>query len=199
MSTKAQKPGLLENAFRSHRWDSRIKSANTTKAEMWLGYVLGPYGMLVMQSIVNSYYNQYLTDVLGFTAQKVAWMATFMVLFPVLSKLLDGITNLIMGKLIDQTTCRQGKVRPWLIISIPLLIISIVLLFWMPFTGPHIQAIWVVIAYCLYYCVAFTIWNMAKELTPRCQPVMSISGKTSRWLRRSPRTSAPDWCLSCSP
>ena len=166
MSTKAQKRGLLEKAFSSRRWDSRIKSANTTKAEMWLGYVIGPYGMLVMQSIVNSYYNQYLTDVLGFTAEKVAWMAGFMVLFPLLSKFLDAVTNLVMGKLIDKTTCRQGKVRPWLIISIPFLIISIILLFWMPFTGPEIQAAWVVFAYCLYYCVAFTIWNMAKELTP---------------------------------
>ncbi len=166
MEAAKQKKGLLENAFRSHKWDSKIKSANTTKAEMWLGYVIGPYGMLVMQSIVNSYYNQYLTDVLGFTAQKAVWMAGFMVLFPLLSKLFDAITNLVMGKLIDRTTCVQGKVRPWLIVSIPFLIVSIVLLFWMPFTGPTVQATWVVFAYCLYYCVAFTIWNMAKELTP---------------------------------
>ncbi|MCR4676198.1 MAG: MFS transporter [Sphaerochaetaceae bacterium] len=166
MENVKQRRGLLENAFRSHKWDSKIKSANTTKSEMWLGYVIGPYGMLVMQSIVNSYYNQYLTDVLGFTASKVAWMASFMVMFPLLSKLLDAITNLVMGKLIDRTTCRQGKVRPWLIISVPFLIVSIILLFWMPFSGPTVQAVWVVIAYCLYYCVAFTIWNMAKELTP---------------------------------
>ncbi len=166
MESAKQRRGLLENAFSSHKWDSKIKSANTTKAEMWLGYVIGPYGMLVMQSIVNSYYNQYLTDVLGFTASKVAWMAGFMVMFPLLSKLLDAITNLVMGRMIDRTTCRQGKARPWLLVSIPFLIVSIILLFWMPFSGPRVQAIWVVIAYCLYYCVAFTIWNMAKELTP---------------------------------
>lgn len=39
MRTTTQKKGLLENAFSSHRWDSRIHSANTTRAEMWLGYV----------------------------------------------------------------------------------------------------------------------------------------------------------------
>ena len=70
MENERKRHGLLENAFSSHKWDSKIKSANTTKAEMWLGYVIGPYGMLVMQSIVNSYYNQYLTDILGFTAAK---------------------------------------------------------------------------------------------------------------------------------
>ena len=66
MSEKSQKRGLLANAFSSHRWDSKITSANTTRKEMWLGYVLGTYGMVLTSSIVNSYYNRYLTDVLGF-------------------------------------------------------------------------------------------------------------------------------------
>lgn len=162
--TKARR-GWLENAFSSPKWNSRITSANTTKKEMWLGYVLGPYGMLVGQSIVNSYFNQYLTDVIGFTVSKGAWIATFMVLFPVVSKLIDAITNLVMGKVIDSTTCRQGKVRPWMLVSAPLVAFSIILLFWMPFSQPVHQAIWVIVAYNLYYSVAFTMWNMSKELS----------------------------------
>lgn len=70
-----------------------------------------------------------------------------------------------MAKVIDSTTCRQGKVRPWLLISAPLVAISIILLFWMPFSQPIHQAIWVVMAYNLYYSVAFTMWNMSKELS----------------------------------
>ena len=159
------KQGWLGNAFSSSKWDARIRSANTTKKELWLGYVIGPYGMLVGQSIVNSYFNQYLTDILGLTVSKGAWIATFMVLFPVISKLVDAITNLIMAKAIDSTTCRQGKVRPWLLVSAPLVTLSIILLFWMPFSQPIHQAIWVVAAYNLYYSVAYTMWNMSKELT----------------------------------
>lgn len=158
--------GLLANFFVGHKWDSKITSANTTRKEMWLGYVIGPYGMLLVQSIVNSYYNQYMTDVLGFTAERAVWMASFMVLFPLLSKIFDAFTNIVMGKIIDSTVCRQGKVRPWLLISIPFVLVSVVLLFWMPFRGAFAQAVWVCVSYVLYYCVAFTIWNMAKELTP---------------------------------
>lgn len=157
--------GLLAGAFTSHKWDSKITSENTTRKEMWLGYVIGPYGMLVVQSIVNSYYNQYMTDVLGFTAERASWMAMFMVIFPLASKLFDAVTNIIMSRLIDSTTCRQGKVRPWLILSIPLVVISVVLLFWMPFSGPRVQVAWVAFSYVLYYCVSFTMWNMAKELS----------------------------------
>lgn len=165
MNAVKEKRGLLSGAFSSSKWDSRIKSANTTRKEMWLGYVLGPYGMLIGQSIVNSYFNQYLTDILGFTVDKAAWIATFMVLFPLISKLLDAVTNLVMSKLIDMTTCRQGKVRPWMIISAPLVAISIILMFWMPFQGTMAQAIWVIVSYNLYYCVAYTMWNMSKELS----------------------------------
>ena len=133
---------------------------------MWLGYVLGVWGMMMTSSIVNSYFNQYLTDVLGFDSGKGLWIASFMVLFPVLSKLLDAVTNLVMAKVIDSTTCKQGKVRPWLIISAPLVAVCVILLFWMPFTEPIHQAIWVVVAFNLYYSVAYTMWNMSKELTP---------------------------------
>lgn len=157
--------GLLHNAFTSPRWNSRITSANTTKKEMWLGYVIGPYGMMVGQSIVNSYFNQYLTDIIGFTINRAAWIATFMVLFPVLSKLLDAITNLVMAKVIDSTTCRQGKVRPWMLISAPFVALSIILMFWIPVSSPVAQAVWVVISYNLYYCVTYTMWNMSKELS----------------------------------
>lgn len=168
MSTPAKtaKRGLLENAFSSHKWDSRITSANTTRKEMWLGYVLGVWGMMMTTSIVNSYFNKYLTDVLGFTADKGLWIASFMVVFPVLSKLLDAVTNIIMSKLIDSTTCRQGKARPWLIISAPVVAVSVILLFWMPFSQPIHQAIWIVVAFNLYYSVTFTMWNMSKELLP---------------------------------
>ena len=160
------KEGLLSNMFTSSKWNSRIKSANTTKKEMWLGYVIGVWGMMMTNSIVNSYFNQYLTDVLGFDSSKGAWIVGFMVAFPVVSKLIDAITNLVMAKVIDSTVCKQGKVRPWLILSTPLVFLSIILLFWMPFAKPIFQAIWIVVAFNLYYSVAYTIWNMSKELIP---------------------------------
>ena len=165
MSETTAKRGLLANAFSKPGWDSRIKSANTTKKELWLGYIVGPFGMLMGQSIVNSYFNQYLTDVMGFTVSKAAWIATFMVLFPIVSKLIDAVTNVVMGRIIDSTVCRQGKVRPWMLISIPFVVISIMLMFWIPVAGTLAQAIWVVVSYNLYYSVSYTLWNMSKELS----------------------------------
>lgn len=50
------------------RWDTKIRSANVTTKEVLLGFVVGPFGAMLLNSIINSYFNSYLTDVLGFTA-----------------------------------------------------------------------------------------------------------------------------------
>ncbi len=166
MSTKAStKRGLLANAFQGSFWNTRITSANVGKKEMLLGYVAGPFGAMLLQSIVNSYFNQYLTDVLGFTSSMGLWIASFMVIFPLLSKILDAVTNVLMAKVLDNTTCRQGKLRPWLILSLPIMVVSLMMLFWIPFSNPVVMAIWIVVAYNLFYSVGYTMWYMSYELT----------------------------------
>ena len=84
-SNTSTRDGLLANAFQKPFWNSRITSANVTKKELILGYVAGPFGAMLLQSIVNSYFNQYLTDVLGFTVSRGAWIASFMIIFPLVS------------------------------------------------------------------------------------------------------------------
>lgn len=166
MSEKSQtKRGFLENAFQNSFWNTRITSANVGKKELWLGYVAGPFGAMLLQSIVNSYFNQYLTDVLGFTSSMGMWIASFMVLFPLFSKILDAVTNVLMAKVLDKTTCRQGKLRPWMILSLPIMVVSLLMLFWIPFSKPTSMAIWIVIAYNLFYSVGYTMWYMSYELT----------------------------------
>lgn len=157
--------GLLSNAFQSPFWNSRITSANVTKKELWLGFVAGPFGAMLLQSIVNSYFNQYLTDVLGFTVTRGAWIASFMIVFPLVSKILDAITNILMAKVLDHTSCRQGKLRPWFILSLPIMVVSLLLMFWIPFENVKAQALWIIISYNLFYSVGYTMWYMAYELS----------------------------------
>lgn len=165
MSAQAKnEKGLLSNWFTGKFWDSKITSANVRKNERLLGYIIGPFGIMLLQSIVSSYFNQYLTDVMGFTVSKGAWVASFMVMFPLFSKVLDAITNLIMAKMLDSTTCKQGKLRPWFILSLPIVVLSIILLFAVPDMEPHAQAIWIVVAYNLFYSVGYTMWYMSYQL-----------------------------------
>ena len=88
----------------------------------------------------------------------------FLVLLPILSKIFDAITNLVMGVIIDRTKTRQGKARPWILISAPLVMITGIMLYWIPKASANVQAIWVAISYNLYFAFSFTIYNMSQAL-----------------------------------
>ena len=55
-----------------------------------------------------------------------------MAVFPIISKVIDATTNIIMGQVIERTRTKQGKARPWLLISAPLMALTGILLFTAP-------------------------------------------------------------------
>ena len=153
-SSGTAKKGLLSAPI----FDSRIKSANTSGAEKVLGYFVGPaIVFLAYHCIASSYLTQFYTDVLGLTGAFITFM-------PLISKIVDAITNIIMGRIIDRTRSRQGKARPWILIAGPLLAITGILLYAVPQASQPFQIAWVVISYNLFFSFAFTIYNMSHTL-----------------------------------
>ncbi len=142
-------------------FNSRIHSKNVTGQEKWLGYLLGPCGALLLNAVLATYLNVYYTDVLKLTT---AWGGAFLIVFPVVSKIIDAITNVIMGYIIDRTKSKQGKARPWIFISAPLLTVTGILLFVVPNGSEGLQVAWVMISYNLFYSFAYTIYNMSHNL-----------------------------------
>lgn len=144
--------------FSSPKMDSRIKSANTQNSERWLGYFLGP--CLVYMSyyaVTGTYLTQFYTDVLGLAGG-------FITLMPVISKIIDAVTNIIMGRIIDKTRTRQGKARPWVMLSGVLMVITGILLYAVPTASDGVKIVWVILSYNLFFAFAFTIYNMSHTL-----------------------------------
>jgi len=142
-------------------FDSRVHSQSVTGKEKWLGYLLGPCGALLLNAVLATYLNVYYTDVLKLTT---VWGGAFLVVFPLLSKIIDAATNVLMGYIIDRTKTKQGKARPWLLLSAPLVAITGVLLFTVPKASETVQVIWVMVSYNLFYSFAYTIYNMSHNL-----------------------------------
>ena len=140
---------------------SRVTSDEVTKREKWLGYLLGPAGALLLNAVLATYLNVYYTDVLKLTP---LWGGVFLTVFPIISKVIDAITNIIMGQIIDRTHSKEGKARPWLLISTFLLPVTGILLFTVPESSDLVKAIWVMISYNLFYSLAYTIFNMSHNL-----------------------------------
>lgn len=145
----------------SRALQSRVRSQNVTASEKWLGYLIGPCGALLLNAVLATYLNVYYTDVLDLTS---VWGGVFLTVFPIVSKIIDAITNVAMGYIIDRTRTRQGKARPWLLLSAPLLAISGILLFVVPAGSETLKVVWVMLSYNLFYSFAYTIYNMSHNL-----------------------------------
>lgn len=151
---------MKNNSFLSKKiFNSKIQSSNITNKEKWLGYLVGPAGALLLNALLaQGFLNVFYTDELGIGG---LWGGMFLVVFPVLSKILDAITNLVMGAVIDKTRTAQGKARPWLLLSIPFVVLFGILLYLVPtHASTTVKAIWIIVTYNLYYCFAFTMYNI---------------------------------------
>ena len=68
--------------------------------------MLAPLGPFLFQALVAQYLNVYYTDVMGASV----WLnGSFLIMYPIVSKILDAITNVIMGILIDRTKTKQAS------------------------------------------------------------------------------------------
>ena len=142
-------------------FQSRVNSVNVSPKEKWLGYLLGPAGALLLNAVLATYLNVYYTDVLKLTH---VWGGAFLVIFPIVSKIIDAVTNVVMGYIIDRTHTPAGKARPWLLLSAPLLAVTGILLFTVPGGSETVQVVWVMVSYNLFYSFAYTIFNMSHNL-----------------------------------
>ena len=145
----------------SRLFNSRVHSKNVTGNEKWLGYLIGPIGALLLNAVLASYLNIYYTDVLKL---KGIWGGVFLTVFPLVSKIIDALTNIVMGYIIDRTKTKQGKARPWMLLSAPLVAITGILLFVVPEGSDTLKAIWVLLSYNLFYSFAYTIYSMSHSL-----------------------------------
>ena len=92
------------------------------------------------------------TDTFGLAAAH----ATILIL---LVRLSDGITDIMMGSIADRTNTKQGKFRPWILWSTPVLAVFLALIFTTPdfsYTGKLIYA------FVIYFCLtlAYTANNV---------------------------------------
>lgn len=140
---------------------SRIRTEHISRKEKWLGYLAGPSGALLLNAVLATYLNVFYTDVLKLTG---VWGGAFLMVFPIVSKIIDAVTNVIMGRIIDHTRSKEGKARPWLLLSAILMPVTAILLFTVPGAAETVQVIWIMLSYNLFYSIAYTIYNMSHTL-----------------------------------
>ena len=133
-----------------------IKSDDVTKAELFIGYLIGPFGGLLSSGIFTSFLNKYFTDVLVLDE-------SFLTSLQLVSTILIVIANIVVGQLIERTHSLAGKARPWILLSALTMSIACLFMFIVPFEDTTAKMVWISIAYNLYYAIAYPIYNTANS------------------------------------
>ena len=89
------------------------------------GYLLNASGISLFQYLFSGFLLVYYTNVLYFDA---ALAASIMAI----SKILDAVSDLFMGWILDRTKSKYGKARPWMIRMMPITVVCVFLSFWQP-------------------------------------------------------------------
>ena len=156
------KQSWVSRIFSAPALDSRITSANVQNSERWLGFFAGPGILYISYFVVaGTYLNQFYTDVVKVSG---LWGGLFLTLMPIFSKVVDAVTNVLMGQFVEKTRTRQGKARPWVMIAGPIMMLTGILLYAVPSASDTVKMLWITLSYNLYFAFGFTIYNMSHTL-----------------------------------
>lgn len=118
------------------------------------------FGFNYFSSILNMLFISYLT----FFATDSLYMSAGMIgMVLLLSKFMDGITDVIAGILIDRTHSKWGKARPYVLMGV-LAWVATVLMFCVPNLSDFGKAVYIFIFYNLNQSIFYTLSNVAKTV-----------------------------------
>lgn len=120
-----------------------------------LSYALGTGAGNIYNQIAAAFLLQYYTDTALIGAGAIATM--FLV-----CRVFDGVSDFVMGGVIDKTHSKLGKARPWLLLSAPLMLIGMFLLMNVPLGASDSgKLIYAYVTYILMNCIIYTIYGIA--------------------------------------
>ena len=119
-----------------------------------LFYGMGDFASNIFSVLVGSFVMVYMTTQMGMNG---AVIGTLMLI----TKLLDGVTDILFGSLIDRTHTKMGKARPWMFWSTFPLGILTILSFCIPNIGQTAQYAYFMIVYTLFNAICYTMNNIA--------------------------------------
>ncbi|MCE4047430.1 glycoside-pentoside-hexuronide (GPH):cation symporter [Bacillus sp. Au-Bac7] len=117
-----------------------------------IGYGVADFSCNLVWQMIGLYLMFYYTDVVGIAAAQVS-------LLFLLTRIIDGVADVLMGIIIDKTNTKWGKSRPYFLYgAIPFALLGI-LAFYVPDVGPASKLLYAYITY-TGLSIAYTMVNI---------------------------------------
>lgn len=145
-------------------------------------YGLGDSACNVVYGLCSTLLTFFYTDYIGVNPLTVGMIF-------LITRIFDGISDIIMGFITDRTKSKYGKARPWILwMSVPYAV-TFVLLFLVPADSSEtIQAIYIFVTYNLVNTVVYTALNL---------PYSTMASLITR--NQESRASTQAWRIFCGP
>ncbi len=136
------------------------KSTNTMEQSMLkvplitkIAYGSGDVACNISFGVISTLLTLFYTDYVGVSAATIG-------LVMLISRVFDGVSDVIMGYIVSHTNSKWGQSRPWILwASIPFCL-SIVLLFTVPQTTETLQFIYIFVTYNFCTTICYTALNL---------------------------------------
>ncbi|MBM7635095.1 GPH family glycoside/pentoside/hexuronide:cation symporter [Geomicrobium sediminis] len=152
-----------------------------------------------MSTLVSTFLTFYYTDVVGLAAGVIGTLM-------IVSRIFDGVTDVLMGVAVDKTTSRHGKARPWLIWGSLPLGIAIVCLFSVPNLSVSHQISYAYITFFVFLAVytliaipykslmgMLTLDQKSRSMANIYSTILNLSGALLVMVFTQPLASAIGW------
>jgi GPH family glycoside/pentoside/hexuronide:cation symporter len=137
----------------------------TTLKEKLL-YAFGNMGSYILWVFTASYITVYATDCLQLSSN--GWAYGVLGTIILVCRFFDGLSDIGMGILIDRTSTKYGKARPWYGLSLIPLSIVFFLMFFLKGSSEQTSLLWIGILYFLFTVILYTMNNISfNAMLPR--------------------------------
>lgn len=137
-----------------------------------ISYGLGNLGICLITTVFSVFAAYFYTNVVGISILHVGSIM-------LIGGIVDAISDIVMGMIVDKTNTRWGKSRPYLLImAIPLVVISF-LAFNVPNASETVKYMYSLITYCLYTCAYTAVFipysTLMSSITANLEDRLSVN------------------------
>ena len=152
MGDRSRKTGMTDRLSQSADGDSKPATARQLGVLRMAGYGIGDLGINLYFNMALVFLPIFYTDVFGLAP---ALMATLLLV----ARLVDAVTDPLMGAIADKTQTKMGKFRPYVLAGAPLMGVIAVLTFTVPDLPEDQKVTYAFVTYILFG-IAYTIMGI---------------------------------------
>ena len=123
----------------------------------WFGYMFGDWGGCMTFALMGTVFTMYCTNALGVNT---TLLGTLVIIWTIWDAINDPMMGALMDKAFAKKQNKNGKFRPWLLRSAPLLCITAIALWTVPTFVDGIALVVVLFALKILYEASYTMFNI---------------------------------------